>query len=577
MQDNCWTKQNESTIKINQRKNRKSIVNERNGGLSMKRHKSQKPKETIRKIKCFLKKVNLTVFEHEMKNADEFYSILLQIEGSTLFVNGKGTTAEYARASAYGELMERILTGILFRYQLITPKALIHQDQNFHFNDVYNMKESDRFVGKKISKQDALLIQQYFFSTNAESLVMESYRELQKNKMVAVPIALVDAMYSSNGMAYGNDFYEASVQAMSEIFERYVNRKILIEEEAPPVLTDWQKYVDVALTNKIEKLLKRYQLTLEVRDCSDGGKYPVVGVVLRNQNNHYFVKFGAHFDFTVALERCFTELFQGRNMTMDFWKTPLYENSNEFIQRNLERVMKDGDGFYPATFFEQPKQQDKLLFFFGNSNKEAYTMFLNQLKAFNTPVYFKDYTVADHTVVRYIVPEVSNVNVDIMQVKSWYQDSFYQTETLINFLERPSEERIQFFDYLEQKQIEDSQLIQHLMKRPVSFNSSFNYLTVHYLKGIHFILDRQFDLAEKYFMDHTVLVKNFRVLKENQDQIKTQKQLVKLIESILYYPKEQMGDLYVGDRKITYSNAVEEIQRKVLIGLNAVGKVRETG
>ncbi|MBS0672955.1 hypothetical protein [Enterococcus faecalis] len=169
------------------------------------------------------------------------------------------------------------------------------------------------------------------------------------------------------------------------------------------------------------------------------------------------------------------------------------------------------------------------------------------------------------------------MNVDIMQVKSWYQDSFYQTETLINFLERPSEERIQFFDYLEQKQIEDSQLIQHLMKRPVSFNSSFNYLTVHYLKGIHFILDRQFDLAEKYFMDHTVLVKNFRVLKENQDQIKTQKQLVKLIESILYYPKEQMGDLYVGDRKITYSNAVEEIQRKVLIGLNAVGKVRETG
>ncbi|MGX7150814.1 YcaO-like family protein [Enterococcus ureasiticus] len=538
----------------------------------MERHKSRKPKETIQKIKGFLKKINLDVFEHEMQNTEEFYSVLLQVSGSTLFVNGKGTTAEYAKASAYGELMERILTGILFRYQLITPETMIYQDQNFHFNDTYNLKDSVALVGKQISKQDAQDIQQYFFSATEKRLVMEEYQELQQDQAIELPIALVDAMYSSNGMAYGNDFYEASVQAMSEIFERYINRKILIDEDVPPILTNWQDYVDSELTDKIEKLLEKHQLTLEVRDCSMGSQYPVVGIVVRNEANHYFVKFGAHFTFTVALERCFTELFQGRNMEMDFWKAPVYDYSDEFIQRNLERTMKDGDGFYPASFFEQVEDVDKLNFFFGASNEEAYNTFLEQLKTFSSPIYFKDYTIADHTVVRYIVPEISNVNVDIMKVKSWYQDSFYQTRTLTSFLGLTQKERTAFFDYLEERQIDDGQLLHRLMKRPVSFNPSFDYLTITYLKGIHHSLDGELELGAEYLKNYPLIAANYRLFKENHEKIKTKEQLIRVIEKMLCYPKVYQGELYVGKSRLTYSQAIKETQQDVLFGLDIVDK-----
>ena len=44
------------------------------------------------------------------------YAVTLVVGNTNLFVNGKGSSLEFARASAYGELMERLLTKVLFRY-----------------------------------------------------------------------------------------------------------------------------------------------------------------------------------------------------------------------------------------------------------------------------------------------------------------------------------------------------------------------------------------------------------------------------------------------------------------------------
>ena len=77
--------------------------------------KDKDPLETVKGIKKFLADRNIVINEDEITCVGSCYAVVLVIEGTNLFVNGKGSTKEFAMASAYGELMERIMTKVLFR------------------------------------------------------------------------------------------------------------------------------------------------------------------------------------------------------------------------------------------------------------------------------------------------------------------------------------------------------------------------------------------------------------------------------------------------------------------------------
>lgn len=86
-----------------------------------KKYKACPPRETIDRIKAILSKVGIEIKE-VINDGEFFHSAHLHIsnEGLSVFnliVNGKGMTSDYALASAYGELMERIQSGILFPFK----------------------------------------------------------------------------------------------------------------------------------------------------------------------------------------------------------------------------------------------------------------------------------------------------------------------------------------------------------------------------------------------------------------------------------------------------------------------------
>jgi ribosomal protein S12 methylthiotransferase accessory factor len=524
----------------------------------MERHKSQLPTDTINKIKGFMKESGITIIEHEVQNTGAFYSVLLQLDKTTLFVNGKGTTVEYATASAYGELMERLLTAILFRFNNIASEDSVHLDKKFIQQDSFDSELAQVLVGSEINWKEALEIQRYFFKSDKSSIIYEEYIRVDSNETVHLPMALVDSMYSSNGMAYGNDINEASVQALSEVFERLVNREIIIKNLKPPILDNWRDYVATDLREKIDEVIEKYNLMVEVRDCSFSGKYPVAGILVVNAEGQYFVKFGAHFTFEVALERCFTELFQGRSMEKSFWKAPIYEDSEEFIQKNLEKVMKDGDGYYPQSFFEDIERTNELVYSFGMNNKEAHANFQKLLNSFGQPIFFKDYSKGNHSVVRFIIPNISNVNIDVFKVKSWYKENIYQTQSIIHFLDLTFDQREQFISFLEKKGVVDSQNLSRFLKLPVSFSDTINYYTFGYLKGIHRVLNKQFDeQTVQYFTHNSAILNNYYLLERNFNLLDTQDRLKDTVTKMLFYPYYENMDLYVSDKAISFSKPIE--------------------
>jgi ribosomal protein S12 methylthiotransferase accessory factor len=92
-----------------------------------------------------------------------------------------------------------------------------------------------------------------------------------------------------------------------------------------------------------------------VKDCSLEQGFPVVGVVLVDpQSQGYFVRLGAHPIFFISLERCLTELLQGRDLNRGLSQmfTPFdYGDEKADQPLNKNTLLRIGKGSYPKEFF----------------------------------------------------------------------------------------------------------------------------------------------------------------------------------------------------------------------------------
>ena len=86
--------------------------------------KEANPIITVKRIKKILNYYGLNVIEKDINYVEGFwYSIRLEIVNlQGVGSNGKGITIEYARASAYAELMERIQSGTLIHKMFYVMK-----------------------------------------------------------------------------------------------------------------------------------------------------------------------------------------------------------------------------------------------------------------------------------------------------------------------------------------------------------------------------------------------------------------------------------------------------------------------
>lgn len=470
--------------------------------------KDRRPTDTINAVQEFLRGKDIHVEETNTTCMGSCYAVTLVVENTNLFVNGKGSSLEFARASAYGELMERVLTKVLFRYNYYDryskERDTIFFEDEVLFDEAEYKNHLSELGLRNCDYHSALDVQKYFTAFSSK-LVMEPFNTINGEKTKYFPVSVLDVLFGTNGMAFGNTLEEAKTQALSEVFERYCNKEIINKEIImPQIPADGSIFKD-RLLEEIVEVKEKTGLEVTIYDASLGKGYPVISVIFENkENNTYFVKFGAHFDINVATERCLTEMFQGRrNNQSDYMKEKTYLDDSLWRKKNLESILHTGDGYYPVDVvnggiseykFEKWPEFD--------SNSEALEFYTNKLLEISDEVYFKVYKENGFNVVRCLIPQVSQIYDDIAYKMRWQGE----LNDISNLLERTDDitenELKDCIDFISNNCSSASNTIIPFFKHRFSYNSIFKYYNLYLLKFEYYImcgkLDSVKEIMEKY-------------------------------------------------------------------------------
>lgn len=156
-------------------------------------------------------------------------------------------------------------------------------------------------------------------------------------------------------MAAGNTYYEGLSQGLCEIIERYVQREFYFNNITPPTIPEDYIKNNYPYEFYLMKLIENQSnLKIIVKDCSLGKQFPVVGIIIHDyKNNLVGIKFGADLDIKIAIQRCFTELLQGVNISniIKLSKLNFIDKNNKEYFNNFRNIVCTGIGQYPISFF----------------------------------------------------------------------------------------------------------------------------------------------------------------------------------------------------------------------------------
>ncbi len=299
--------------------------------LQERRYKEVTPEETVKRLKELLKKIGIEVVETwSDESSVGTYSLRVAIKGTDIGQNGKGMTKEFAMASAYAEFFERFQNGV-FRFRMEKPSKEIpfsNSPDEKHLSVEEALQGNNSFFqyilqenGKEnCTKEEKIEYIKEILNEKSALVEREDYLYLPyysvKNKNIEyVPDRLFSYLYDTNGMCAGNSKEEALIEGLSEILERHAGTKMVKEKITLPEIP--MEYIEKfpKVKKMVDKLNKNTEYYFRLVDCSFGGKYPVAGLYILEKNTGKFgFRLGAHPDYGIAMERCFTEAAQGRDI-----------------------------------------------------------------------------------------------------------------------------------------------------------------------------------------------------------------------------------------------------------------------
>ncbi len=377
----------------------------------MYNRKECKPEETVKKIKIILKKYKINVVEKEMININNsFYSTRVELKNiKGIGTNGKGITKEYALASAYAEFMERLQSNFLLKSSFLNKeRLLIYKDEKYlEYNEFYS--KFTKFIENNSLNDLIKYNDKYRYYTSFEDII--------NNEKKDIPIRLINFLTHSNGLCSGNSKEEALVQGICEVFERYCYKKIIFEEKEVKniIIKNLEQY---PINEQLEEL-KNMGFEYKIKDCSLGGKFPVVGFMLFKENKKYLFTIGSDPNFNIALQRCITEAFQGlkkenievkmKNIN-NFYEKYKEEYGEEFLQNNWLKCYSSNTGIHPNSMFCDDEINIKELPFKNvKDNKEALKMILEIAKKNKMNIYIKDYSMMGFNTFKVYIPNYSEI------------------------------------------------------------------------------------------------------------------------------------------------------------------------
>ncbi|WP_034913797.1 30S ribosomal protein S12 methylthiotransferase accessory factor YcaO [Erwinia sp. 9145] len=337
------------------------------------------------------------------------------------FTNGKGASKKAALASALGEYFERLSTNYFFA-DFWLGNTVANGDFVHYPNEKWFPLPDDESLPDGILDDHLRAFYDPENELNASELIdLQSgnaargicalpFTRQSDNQTVYIPMNIIGNLYVSNGMSAGNTPAEARVQALSEVFERYIKNRIIAESISLPVIP--QAVLD-RYPGVVEAIatLEAEGFPIFAYDASLGGKYPVICVVLFNpQNGTCFASFGAHPDFGVALERTVTELLQGRGLKdLDVFTPPTFDDEEVAEHANLETHFIDSSGLISWDLFKDDADYPFVDWRFNGTTAEEFATLMAIFNAEGKEVYIADYQHLDVYACRIIVPGMSDI------------------------------------------------------------------------------------------------------------------------------------------------------------------------
>ena len=337
-----------------------------------------------------------------------------------MFTNGKGATRKACLASALGEYFERLSCNYFF--------ADFYLGENFSKGEFVHYPDERWFEVESDEMPEGLLDvglwdyydpegmikphQLYDMNSGAgeRGICAVPYERQRDSELCWFPINVIGNIYVSNGMSAGNTQYEARVQGLSEVFERYVKNKIIAEGLCLPE-------VPLAVINRFPKIaeaiaeLEGHGYHLRIADASLGGKYPVMSVTLINpRNGSVFASFGAHPSFEVALERTVTELLQGRSLDqLDGFQPPSFDLAEVADHHNLETHFIDSSGLIAYDFLKNKADYEFYDWDYDANTHDEFSYLSKIIHDMGNDIYISDYEHLNVYACRIIVPGMSDI------------------------------------------------------------------------------------------------------------------------------------------------------------------------
>lgn len=392
------------------------------------KYKDNLPENTINNIIEFFKSKNCSVFIVNIKEpVPNIWWCSLELKYNNTVIqraNGKGSSKIFALASGFSELYERYccLMPDLYRTKINKRKMYdiskklngynLYPDEKFiELEDILtNCPRIKKFINSINDDEDSAI--KYYKQKDQNGVLCipfinlkekENKNELQKN--LYLPLELLETTVGSSGMAAGNSIEEALTQSLSEICEHFVSEAIFFENRNNfYYIKDIQKI-------KCSSHIKDYFIQLSekgykyyIYDFSYLYNVPVVGLLVIDPNTHVsYLNLGSSPIFSIALERCCTEVYQGHSILGDNLKPIMrpfrnYNNKTELIDRSLTTIVFETS--YPDNLLLKNIGVDNYninIFLEDNkyTNQELNNYYINIFEKLSWDVYYRDFSQSD--------------------------------------------------------------------------------------------------------------------------------------------------------------------------------------
>jgi ribosomal protein S12 methylthiotransferase accessory factor len=293
--------------------------------------------------------------------------------------NGKGRTEDYALASCYAELVERLQNGMVPMLSR-TMLSHLHERHGFFYHPLERYLfeaelrrlpaeiRADLMYGRVDNGKADDFISVYTRRLRANGLpgaVSLPFYDTMHQRVVELPRDLLLWAVGSNGMAAGNTIGEALFQALCEVLERWGAAEVFFRSLTPPSVPEEFLQMFPDEHGVISRIRDDTGYRLVVKDFSGGLGIPVLGVVVIDASGgKYRLAVGSDTLFPDALSRCITEIYQGCSGSSGFAEKLLNvpEQNPWFFQEDTDSARrarweefssftKDGTGRFPPSLF----------------------------------------------------------------------------------------------------------------------------------------------------------------------------------------------------------------------------------